>query len=294
MDARGNLRGAGLMMLSMAAFTFNDACIKLLAGDIPLMQVIFLRGVMASVLIWGFGRATGAIRLDLPRRDWALLALRSAVELGATFCFLTALFHMPIADVTAILQALPLTITLAAAFFLGEPVGWRRLLAIGAGFGGVLLIVRPGMSGFTVYALYAVAAVGFVTVRDLASRRFSPAVPSITVALVTAVAIAPAGGFVSLFEGWVRPTSPQLGLLGAAAVFILCGYVFSVAVMRLGEVAFVAPFRYTGLIWALLLGLVLFAEWPDRLTLLGAGIVVATGLFTLYRDAQARRKRARI
>ena len=281
------------MAASMAAFTFNDVCIKMLAGDMPLMQAIFIRGVMTSALIWWVGRRMGAIQMQFPARDWGLIALRSTAEIGATFCFLTALFNMPIANVTAILQALPLTVALAAALAFGEPLGWRRMLAIAIGLAGVLLIVRPGAEGFNVFALYALAAVAFVTVRDLAARRLSPAVPSISVALITAVVIATAGGLASISTGWAAPELWHLAMLALAAGFILGGYLFSIMVMRVGEISFTAPFRYTGLIWALVLGYLVFGDWPDQLTLLGAGVVVATGLFTLYREAQLRRKAAR-
>ncbi len=292
-DARDNLKGAGLMVVSMAAFTFNDVCMKTLSGQIPLFQAIFMRGLLTCLLIWLVGRRMGAIRLALPRRDWGLIALRSGAEIGATFFFLTALFHMPIANVTAILQALPLTVALAAALFFREPLGWRRLVAIGVGFGGVMLIVRPGAEGFSVYSLYALAAVGFVTLRDLTARRLSPAVPSITVALITAMVITVAGGLVSTVQGWAPVDGRALGLIALAAGFILGGYLASVAVMRVGEIGFIAPFRYTGLIWALLLGFVVFDDWPAPLTLVGATVVVAMGLFTLFRERQLRRKARR-
>lgn len=294
MDAGDNLKGAGLMTISMAAFTFNDVCIKLLAGEVPLMQAIFLRGALSTLLIWFVARHMGAIRLNFARRDWGLIALRSGAEIGATFSFLTALFHMPIANITAILQALPLTVALAAALVFGEPLGWRRMLAIAIGFCGVLLIVRPGAEGFSVYSIYALAAVGFVTIRDLAARRLSRAVPSISVALINAAVVTAAGGIASLGQGWVMVSPAHVGLLAMAAVFILCGYLASVAVMRLGEISFTAPFRYTGLLWALALGWLIFGDWPKPLTLLGAAIVVATGMFTLWREAQLRRKAARI
>jgi S-adenosylmethionine uptake transporter len=291
-DPRDNLRGAALMVISMAAFTLNDACMKLLAGQVPLFQAIFLRGVLSCVLIYAVGRHMGAIRLRLPRRDWGLIALRTGAEVGSTYFFLTALFHMPLANVSAILQALPLTVALAAALVFGEPLGWRRLVAIAIGFVGVMLIVRPGAEGFTVYSLYALAAVGFVTVRDLSARRLSGAVPSITVALLAALVISTAAGLASSWQGWVQLDLRQSGILATAAVFILVGYLASVMVMRVGEIGFVAPFRYTGLIWALVLGFVVFGDWPKTLTLLGAGIVVATGLFTLYRERQIRRRLA--
>lgn len=287
-----NLRGAGLMMLSMAAFTLNDTAIKALGDSVPLAQAIFLRGVMSTALIYLAARHIGAVRLNLPRRDWALIVLRSLADLGATFLFLAALMRMPLANLTAILQALPLTVALAAALVFGEPLGWRRLAAIAIGFVGVMLIVRPGPGGFDIHALYALGAVGFVTIRDLAARRLSPAAPSMTVALVGAAVIMLASGLLAAMQGWQPVGRTDLGLLTLAAVFIFAGYLASVMTMRVGEIGLVAPFRYTGLIWALVLGWLVFGDWPTPLTLFGAAIVVATGLFTLLRErALARQAR---
>lgn len=289
--SQSNMRGAALMTASMAGYTFNDICIKLLAGEVPLFQAVFVRGIFASVFLFLLARHMGALRFDLPRRDWGLVVLRTIGELGATYCFLMALFNMPIANVTAILQALPLTVALAAALFLGEPLGWRRLGAILAGFLGVMLIVQPGGDGFTVWSLYALVAVGFITLRDLAARRLSPGTPSLTVSLVAAVSICLAGGLAATTEPWAPMGLYEWAVLILAALFILGGYLASVAVMRVGEIGFVAPFRYTGLLWALVLGWLFFGDWPDRLTLIGAGIVVAMGLFTLFRERQLAQRR---
>lgn len=282
-----NLRGAGLMMVAMAAFTFNDTAIKALSAEVPLAQAIFLRGVLGTTLLYLAARAMGAIRLDLPRREWVLIALRSLADLGATYLFLAALMQMPLANLTAILQALPLTVALAAALVFREPLGWRRILAIAIGFFGVMLIVRPGTEGFDIYALYGLGAVGFVTVRDLAARRLSRETPSITVALAGALLITLSAGLVSMLDGWTPVAQRDLGLLAVAAFFIVAGYLTSVMTMRVGEIGFVSPFRYTGLLWALLLGWLVFGDWPRPLTLVGAALVVATGMFTLYRERRA-------
>lgn len=285
-----NLRGALMMMGSMAAFTINDTCIKAVGGDMPLFQLVALRGIAVTVLIFLLARRLGTLHFRLARRDWGLIALRSAAEIGATVCFLTALMHMPLANVTAVLQVLPLTVTLGAALFFGETVGWRRALAIAVGFGGMLLIVRPGPEGFSIHSAYALASVVFVTVRDLATRRMSAEAPSLTVTLVSAVAVTMFALVVSARSDWVAPDARLGGLIAAAAVFVLAGYLCSVMAMRTGEVSFIAPFRYTGLVWALVLGLAVFGDWPDVLTMTGAGIVVATGLFTLYRERALLRR----
>lgn len=289
-----NTRGALLMVGSMTAFTFNDACMKALSDELPLMQALFLRGITTSALIFAFLRATGRLDLHLPPADRRLVAIRLLAEVAAAYFFLTALFNMPFANVSAILQALPLAITLAGALFLGESVGWRRLVAILIGFGGVMLIVRPGGEGFTIYSVYVLASVVMVTVRDLSTRRLSAAVPSMTVALLSALAVAVAAGLASAFEPWA-PVSGRAALqLAGSGVFVMIGYLLSVMVMRVGDLDFVAPFRYTSLVAALVLGVVIFGEWPDALTLIGAAIVVATGLFTLYREARVARSRRRL
>ena len=287
-----NMKGALLMMCSMAAFTFNDTCIKLIGPEMPLFQLLFLRGAVTTVLIYAMARYLGGIRLSLPKGDWTLIAVRTASEVGAAYFFITALMHMPIANVTAVLQVLPLTVTLGGALFFREAVGWRRLLAIMIGFSGMLLIVRPGPEGFDVYALYAIGAVACVTVRDLSTRRMSPTVPSMTVTLAASVGVTLFAAIATQTETWIPVTSRDALLLGGASIFIIGGYFFSVAVMRVGEVGFIAPFRYTSLIWALVLGLLVFGDWPDNLTLLGAAIVVATGVFTLIRESQQRRRTA--
>ena len=285
-----NLTGALLMMASMAAFTFNDAAIKATGGTIPLFQVIFLRGLLTCILIVALSRFFGRIHFQISPRDWGIMALRTVAELCATYFFLSALFNMPLANLTAILQALPLTVTLAAALVFREAVGWRRMLAILIGFAGVLLIIKPGAEGFSIWSLYGVLAVACVTVRDLCSRRFSPTVPTMTVTLVTAAAITVAAGLASLGTPWEAVDAVQGKRIAIAAVFIFAGYFCSVQVMRVGDVSFVAPFRYTGLLWALLIGLYMFEEWPDTLTLIGAAIVVGTGVFTLYREGRAKRR----
>jgi S-adenosylmethionine uptake transporter len=283
-----NTRGALLMSAAMAAFTVNDSFMKSLAGELPLFQAIFLRGIAATLCLAIWAWVTGAFRASVAPADWTRVAVRGVAEIGAAWFFILALFNLPLATVTAVLQALPLTVTLAAALFMGERVGWRRFTAIGVGFLGVLLIVRPGPGGFNAYALLALAAVACVTLRDLVTRRLTPAMPSLLVAASVSGMVTGFAGLASIAETWAPlPADTALRVVGAAG-FVVLGYVFSVGSMRVGEIGAVAPFRYTALIWALILGLLVFGEWPDPLTLLGAGIVAATGLYTLYRE-RARR-----
>lgn len=181
---------------------------------------------------------------------------------------------------------LPLSVSLAAALILGEALGWRRLTAIFVGFAGVLLIIQPGSADFSTYSIYALGAVACATMRDIAMRRMSHDVPSVFVALIAAVGVTGLGAVGSLFTPW-QPFTVTSGLqLTGAMTFMIFAYIASASAMRFGEIGFVAPFRYTSLLVALILGIVIFGEWPNTLALAGGAIVVATGLFTLYRETK--------
>ncbi|WP_424968690.1 DMT family transporter [Dinoroseobacter sp. S375] len=289
--AAGNLRGAAYMLLVTASFTVGDALIRSAAEQMPLFQVVFLRGLVAMALLGGMAWRSGAFALRIAPRDRRLIGLRSGAEICAMIPFFIALANMPFANVSALLQALPLTLTLAGALFLGEPVGWRRLAAIGVGLVGVLCIVQPGGAGFSAYALLVLLAVGFVTFRDLSTRRIDPGIPAVFLGFVMAVFVTVAAGGLSLLTPWAPVTGAGGLLLVGAGVFIASGYTFAALAMRHGEIGFVTPFRYMALIWAVLIGFFVFGEWPDPLTWIGAGIVVATGLYTLYREQVVRRRR---
>jgi S-adenosylmethionine uptake transporter len=232
----------------------------------------------------------GAFRVALSVRDRRLVLVRALADTASTWFFLQALYHMPIANLTAIMQALPLTVTLGAALFLAEPVGWRRLLAIGVGFAGVLMIAQPGPSGFGLHAVYALICVFLVTARDLLTRGMSRSVPSLVVALANAVLVTLFGLAGSLSEPLTLPDLPRLGLILGTALCIVAGYLLTVMAVRTGELAVVTPYRYTALVWALVLGFLVFGEWPDWVTATGAGLIVGSGLFTLYRQRVAARK----
>jgi drug/metabolite transporter (DMT)-like permease len=279
-----NMRGALFMMASMAGFVLNDAMIKLVSEDLELFQAVFLRGIFATLLLGILAWHKKVIFHRPESGEFKIIAWRTLAEICATFCFLTALFNMPLANATAILQSLPLSVTLAASIFLGYKVGWRRYSAILIGFVGVLIIVRPGTDGFNVYSLWALGAVAFVTLRDLLSHQLKSSTPSIFVALLTSVSIMILAGMASAIQEW-HDVSPLTWLyLATAGGFILIGYIAAIAAMRDVEISFVSPFRYTVLIWALLLGFFVFGEVPDAITIIGSLIVVGTGMYTFYRE----------
>jgi drug/metabolite transporter (DMT)-like permease len=283
-----NMRGAALMTGAMTAFTFNDAFMKSMGDAVPLFQAIFIRGIGATLFLVAMTIYMGQMRLTASRQDWVLMVVRALAETAGTWFFLTALFHMPFANLAAIMQSLPLTVTLAGALFLGESVGWRRMAAILVGFVGVLLIVKPGPGGFTIDAAYGLAAVLCVTLRDIVSRMISPATPSLLVASVSALGVTLFAGIGAGFVEWQPFTGHVAFHILGAMCFLIFGYLFSVAAVRVGDLGFVAPFRYTSLVVALVVGALVFNTFPDPVTLLGAGIVVATGLFTLYRERFAK------
>ena len=289
MSLSPNLRGAALMMAGMTSFTLSDACMKAIGTSMPLSQSLLLRGVAVTLILVPVVWRAGAL-VRLGRQGWALMLLRALAEAGAAWFFFLALFHMPLANVSAVMQASPLTIALAAWPVLGQRIGAARMLAILGGLAGVLLIVRPGAEGWGWPVLAALGSVACVTVRDLVSRSLPPDVPTLLVVLVTGAGVAISGALGTPFQpDWVELDGRSLLLLGGTAVMVIGGYAGITAAMRSGEIGFVAPFRYTGLLVAILVGAAAFGTFPDALTLLGAGVVVATGLFTLLREARRPR-----
>ncbi len=286
-----NLTGAAFMMASMAGFATNDALMKGFAADFGLFPSVFWRGVIALCVLAALAHRQGAFRWRPARRDRGLLVLRAGAEALTTIAFLSALLNLPLATATAIVQSTPLVVTLAAALFLGERGGWRRYLAAALGFFGVLLIVQPSAEGISVHMVLALAAVFGITLRDLATRAMSGGAPTVFIALVAMAAITMLGLAGSLAEG--PPPLPDLrtalGLTAAAAALIV-GFVAGIRAVRIGAFGFIAPFRYSIMIWALILGLAFFGERPDALTLLGSAIVVGTGLFTFARERAVARR----
>src|SRR5690349_3546956 len=233
------------MAVGMASFTLNDAITKEMSSEMNFGQVMLVRGVFAMLLMAALFFRRPKLHSLSPVMARSV-ALRVAAEVAGTIAFLTAIVHLPLANTAAIFQALPLAVTLGAAVFLREPVGWRRWLAISAGFVGVLVIIRPGLAGFSEFSLYALLSVVFFAVRDLATRRIPAQVPSLFVTFVTTVAVMVTGGFI-LFPlgGWAPLSTKGVALLALAAVLVLTGYQCVIIALRSGDISAIAPFRYT-------------------------------------------------
>lgn len=272
------------MLISQAAFTANDTCVKLVTEGMALGETMVLRNASATALILGYGLLAGGLVLprNVPARPFGW---RIVGEIGSTFLFFWALTRMPIADITAIGQITPLAITAAGALFLGEHVGWRRWIAAIVGFAGVLLIIQPGTSAFTWAAVVALGANAMGVLRDLATRILGPSLSTSTLALTSVVAVMVSGLAMAPFETWHLPSWREAGLLAVGGLFLSLGYVFLIVSLRTGDLATVSPFRYSAVLWAILSGYVLWGELPGLLPAAGIVIVVAAGLYSLHRQS---------
>lgn len=289
---RENLRGILALTACNLLFLINDTLLKVASEGLPLSEIVFFRGLFASLLLLPLAAWTGAFEHIALLKNWPVF-WRTVAEILAAFFFLLALFHIPIANANAIAQIVPLMITAAGAVFLGEEVGWRRWTAIAVGFVGVLIVVRPGLAGFTAYSLSAVAAAGFITLRDMTTRVMPRQLPALLISCVTAVAVGLSGPVIAavLGEAWVMPTGYGLGLIAVAVFFLVGGYLTAVDFMRHGDIAVVAPFRYTVVIMAMIAGFLVWGEVPDLLMLVGTAVIAATGVYTFRRERNSARLR---
>lgn len=287
-DLNENIKGSALMLLAMASFAVGDAIVKLSASSFPLSQILIIRGLFAVIMLAVICALTQQLRSISAIKSKPFI-LRMTGEVIATFSFFTALFNMPFANASAIMQALPLTVTLGAAFFFGEAIGWRRIIAILVGFAGVLFIIQPGLEGFNSYALYCLVAVFGASIRDLATRKLDADTPSLFVSLVTIIVVMLAAGVLSIWQTWQPVTVTDLLWLAAASLFLMSGFFGITSSMRVGEVAVVTPFRYSVLLFAVVIGFYVFDEIPDALTILGSVIIVLSGIYTIYRESIRRK-----
>jgi drug/metabolite transporter (DMT)-like permease len=287
---RDNLRGIVAITACNFLFLINDTFLKVVSSEMPLGQILFFRGLFASMLMLPLVIATGAHREV--RHLWNRAVFwRTLSEICAAILFLLALFRIPIANANAILQVVPLMVTAAGAIFLGEYVGWRRWTAIAIGFVGVLIVIRPGLAGFDAYSLVALSSMFFITLRDIMTRVMPRALPALLISLVTGAAVGLSGPLlgIALEETWVVPSLESLGLILVAVVFLIGGYLTAVEFMRYGDIGVVAPFRYTVVIWAMTVGFVVWHEVPDWAMLVGTAIIITTGVFTFSRERRMSR-----
>ena len=278
------LRAGLLMVCAMGSFVCNDTIVKIVGKHLPVGELIALRGVMAMAILTAICASQGLLG-ELPKIRQKNVLMRSTCDLFATIAFVTALVHMPIANLTSVMQAVPLVVALLSMLFLGEEVGWRRMIAIVGGFIGVLLIVKPSVSNVSVYEVLALAIVLFVAVRDLLTKTIPARIPVFVIALANAGFVTVGGAALMLFQGAQRPEAWEVGLLALAACFLSAGYLLMVATLRLGELTGTAPFRYSVMVFAIISGVVVFGEFPDWIAILGMVLIVVCGLYAAHREA---------
>ncbi len=284
---RENLRGIVAISACNLLFLINDTMMKLVSTELPLGEILLLRGCLATAwlaLIVGFTRTP--LRLGVLANR--AVFWRTFAEVASAYLYLIALFQIPIANANTILQVVPLMVTAGAAIFLGEEVGWRRWTAIAVGFAGVLIVIRPGLSGFNEFSLLALAAAAFIALRDMTTRIMPPGVPTLLIALVTAIVVAASGPVYGVIVGeqWTMPSARSIALMVSASVFLIGGYLTAIDFMRHGDIAVVAPFRYTVIIWAVIVGFLVWREVPDTVMVAGTLVIIATGVYTFHRERQ--------
>lgn len=283
-----NLRGIVLMLASMALFAVEDMFLKWAAADLPIGQIIFVSGAFGLPIFAYMARREGQ-RVITPDALHPAVLARAAGEMVGTFAYLVALASLPLSTVSAVLQAMPLAITLAAALFMQEKVGWRRWVAIAVGFIGVLLVIRPGMAGFRPEALWMLVCVAALTLRDLATRRIPSRASTAQVSAWGLMSVCILGAAMMADSGQVKvPNLWECSVLLGAVAFGTGGYWAITAASRTGEVSVVAPFRYVRLIFAIVIGAVVFAEHPDQITLIGAALIIGSGLYSIARERKRR------
>jgi len=272
------------MILAMAGFAFEDLFIKLLSTYFPISEVIIILGFTGTFIFFIIALLQNApiIHKDLLNKH---VIIRTICELLGAVFFVTAIALTPLSSATAILQIAPLLVTIGAVIFFKEKVGWRRWTAVFIGFIGVLLIVRPGFEGFMPASIFAILGSVFLAARDLATRAMQVKLPSVTIALYAFIAFGISGILIIPFNSpMVLPTSNQIIYFIGASAFGVIAYYSLVIYSRIGEMSVISPFRYSRIVFAMLLAIIILDENPDGLTLIGASIVVASGLYTFVRE----------
>ncbi len=279
-----NLRGILFMILAMAGFAFEDLFIKMLSSHLPVSEIIIILGFTGSIIFLLIALVQGGpiIHKDLLNKH---VIIRTFCELLGAVFFVTAIALTPLSSASAILQVTPLLVTIGAVIFFKEKVGWRRWSAIFIGFIGVLLILRPGFGGFMPASIFALLGSLFLAARDLATRAMKVNLPSVTISLYAFIAFGISGILIIPFNSaMIVPTSNLVMYFIGASAFGVIAYYSLVTSSRVGEMSVISPFRYSRIVFAMLLAVIILGERPDNLTLIGASIIVASGLYIFIRE----------
>lgn len=281
-----------LMVGSMAAFAIEDLFLKRAAMALPPGQVIAMMG-LGGALVFSAMAAIKGQKILTTRALKGAPILRSLSEAGATMLYITALALIPLSINSALLQASPLVVTMGAALFLGEPVGWRRWTAIGTGFAGVLIVLQPWNDGFQAAGILTVFCVVALASRDLSTRAMPTDIATFPLVSWAYMTLVPAGAILMAIGGHrltaIDPT--RWFDLAMALISGLFGYYAVTAATRMGEAAVIAPFRYTRLVFALILAMLFLGEHPGPAMLIGAMLIIASGLYTFARERMRAKTR---
>ena len=280
------LKGIGCMVLSLFTFTVSDAVTKWLTQTYPIGEIIFLRSffiVLPVLMVVWYRNDWGSLR-TVNRR---MQLLRTALVVLATVLIVASLKLLPLADFVAFLHAAPLVITALARPLLQEHVGWHRWAAVIVGFIGILIMTRPAPGVFQVAALVPIAAACATALRDIVTRRMSETETT------NAMMVWPIVGLVIASApfapvGWVAPDLAGFGLIAISGILVGVAHYLLIEAYRFAEVAIVAPFKYSSLVWAVLLGYLVWGHLPDAWIATGAIIVIASGLYILHRETSQR------
>jgi drug/metabolite transporter (DMT)-like permease len=272
------LRAGLYMVLCTACFVLGDSCIKYIGSTLPVGEIMAILGLLSCVFLFLICAQQGIlpeIRLIFSRS----VLLRSTLDLLAGFMFILALLNMPLANMAAIMQTVPLVVAVVGIVLLGEAGGMGRIAAVIVGFLGVMFIVKPTIDSISIFEFLALGTVFMVAARDIVTKKIPAHVPLLIVALANAL-FACIGGFgIGLAQGFVALQTWQLGVLLAASVFITCGFIFIVATVRLGDLSATAPFRYSEILFAIVAGMLVFNEYPDPWAYFGMTMIIAAGLY---------------
>lgn len=278
------------MLIGSAVLTLNDALLKTLAGTYPTGQMLFIRGVFVWPWILLFSMRTGGLT-SLRTHNLKGQALRGICVIASAFLFINGLRHLKLADAIAVSFMGPLFITAMAPLVLGETVGWRRWLAVLVGFAGVLFMLRPGGDALQWAILFPLGAAVCGGLRDLITRRIAGTETTVAVLAATSTIVLVAGLATAPFVDWVPLRLADLAMFAASGALIAVAHTMMIEAFRRGEAALVAPFKYSSLLWATLIGFLMFGELPDTWTIVGAIVIVLAGLYVLYRELQLKRQR---
>lgn len=279
-----------MMVAAAGILTVNDAIAKWLTERYPVGQVLALRGGLVVLLVYCWAVATGRGGV-LRVRSWPLNLTRGGLMASSTFLFVTSLSLLPIADAIAISFAGPIFATALAALLLAEPVGWRRWSAVAVGFAGVVVMVRPTPEMFRIVALIPIVAALIGALRDIVTRKMGTGGESTLMVLIVSTAIVGFAGLLTLPFGWVALRPLDFLMFLGTSVLVAFAQGLMIESLKYGEVGLVGPFKYTSLVWAVLLGLVFWGDVPGLWTLAGSLLVIASGLYIWHRETVAGRRR---